>query len=300
MVLSIIIPSFNTAKITQNCLDSIYESMTKTPAGCPELDYEIIVVDNASTDGSVTMLREYQKTHPHLKLIENKTNEGYVKANNEAVKQAQGEYILFLNSDIIVLNEAIPQLLSYYQHHEDTIQFLGGKLLNKNGSPQASAGPFFSLPVIFAFLFLRGDYWGLTRYSPDTVKKVGWVSGACILTKKHYFEALSGFDEGIFMYMDEIDLLYRAHQRHFATYFYPQARFIHLGSASSQGKTFPILQVYKGYLYFYKKHSSPAALFLLKTMLELKALVGFLIGKMVRNDYLITTYEKALKLVQMD
>lgn len=289
--LSIIVISHNTKKITQQCLHSIYKSLTNT-----QLNYEIIVIDNASTDGSYNMLLKERKRHHQLKLIRNKTNTGFAKANNQGVKKAKGSYLLFLNSDTIVLNQAITKLLNFFKQREKTIGFVGGKLLNKDLSPQPSAGPFYSLAVVFGALFLKGDYWGLTRYSPRKIKEVDWVSGACIITKKSYFQKVGRFDEDIFMYMDEIDLLYRAKKRGYRVFFYPEAKFIHLGSSSSKGRTFPILQVYKGLIYFYQKHHSSLSIFWLKIMLKLKALIGMTIGRLTNNSYLIDTYEKAYRL----
>jgi GT2 family glycosyltransferase len=119
------------------------------------------------------------------------------------------------------------------------------------------------------------------------------VSGACILTKKIYYQKLKGFDRNIFMYMEEVDLLYRAKKLGLYTYFYPKAQVIHFGSASSGGKTFPILQVYRGFIFFYKKHFSLISLFFLHVILKLKAAIAYLIGKIKKDRYLIETYEKA-------
>ena len=292
-VLSIIIVSFNTKDITKNCLESVFNSLKNS-----EISYEIVIVDNDSQDGSVEMLREMQKKHPQIKLALNKINTGFGKANNQGVKLASSEYVLLLNSDTVVLDNAVEILLNFLTENEGKMHFLGGKLLNMDMTPQASSGPFYSLPVIFGALFLRGDYWNLTRYSPNSTKQVDWVSGACILTKKEYFTKLKGFDEGIFMYMEEIDLLHRARKQGFKVYFYPEARFIHLGSASSQGKTYPILQVYTGFLYLYRKHRSKLHLFLLRFMLKLKAVISIGIGRLTNNSYLTETYEKAFKLAQ--
>ncbi len=294
--LSIIVISYNTKTITQNCLDSIVKSLKKS-----QMHYEIIMVDNASTDGSQDQISKFksQNHNLNLKTLFNKKNVGFAKANNQAAKVAEGEYILFLNSDVLVLEDAIEKLLTFYKQRENTINFLGGKLLNKNLTSQPSCGPFYSLSVIFAALFLRGDYWSLTRYSPAITREVDWISGACILTKNHYFSELGGFDENIFMYMDEIDLLYRAKKRGFRVFFYPEARFIHLGSASSQGRTYPILQVYRGFIFFYKKHYSQQKLYILKIMLQLKALVGIFLGRVLNNYYLTNTYEEAFKIAQM-
>ncbi len=295
--LSIIIISYNTNKITKNCLESLYRSMQDTT-----IPYEIIVIDNHSTDKSaemITKLDGYKKDL--IKLYINKDNVGFAKANNQGISYAKGEYIFLLNSDTETLDNAVELLLDHYKTHEKEIQFLGGKLLNKDMTAQPSCGPFYTPPVIFGALFLKGDYWGLTRYSPNFAKAVDWISGACILTKKEFLEKLYGFDENIFMYMDEIDLLYRAKQRGYRVWFYPDARFIHLGSASSNGKTYPILQVYRGFTYFYKKHyKSGFSVYLLKTMLQLKSLVAILLGKLFHNSYLVKTYEQAFKIARMD
>jgi GT2 family glycosyltransferase len=298
--LSIIIISYNTKEITRKCVETVIQSLNYAH----DINTEIIVVDNGSTDGSIQVLDniKYQisniKKTNQFKIIKNRQNLGYAKANNLAAKKAKGEYLLFLNSDIEVIEDAIPRMFNFYKQKEKVFNFLGGKLLNKNMTSQPSCGPFYSLPVIFGALFLRGDYWGLTRWSPNKVKEVDWVSGACFLTKKKFFNELGGFDENIFMYMDEIDLLYRAKKNGLKVGFYPEAKFIHLGSASSQGRTQPILQVYRGFLYFYQKHFSDFHLKILKLMLKLKAYLSLLIGKILKNDYLIKTYEEALKITK--
>ncbi|MGB9882902.1 MAG: glycosyltransferase family 2 protein [Microgenomates group bacterium] len=290
--LSIIIISFNTKQITKNCLDSINRSLWKS-----KIKYEIIVVDNDSHDGSKEMLEEYAKNKLNKTIyIQTNSNLGFGKGNNLAVKKARGKYILLINSDTIVLNRSIEKLFYFYIENEEKVHFLGPKLLNSDLTPQPSAAYFFSLPVVFAALFLRGDYWGLTRFSPDKFCQVDWVSGACILTKKSYFEKLQGFDENIFMYMEEVDLLYRAKKIGLNTFFYPEAQIIHLGSTSSRGRTYPIIQVYKGFLFFYKKHHSFISLIFLHILLKIKALISYFIGKILNNKYLTETYGKAFRL----
>jgi GT2 family glycosyltransferase len=119
--------------------------------------------------------------------------------------------------------------------------------------------------------------------------------------RKASFDRLGGFDEQIFMYMEEIDLLKRAQALGMNTYFFHEAQIVHLGSASSGGKrTFPILQVYTGLIYYYKKHYGKTSQLLLKTMLQLKARLGIVIGRLTGSTYLSETYEKALTLSQKD
>lgn len=291
--LSIIVINYNTRQMTADCIRSICASLEKA-----DFRTEIILIDNASKDESVTFLQKMVKTMPgnvSLQVVGNKDNLGFARANNQGARLATGDYLLLLNSDILVLEDAIPKLFEFYKKHPE-VHFLGAKLFNRDMTPQASSAPFYTPAIVFAALFLRGDYWGLTRNSPDRFTKTGWVSGACILTKKEYYNKIEGFDEGIFMYMDEVDLLYRASEKGLSTYFYPGARFIHFGSASSKGKTYPILQVYRGFLYFYKKHYSKSDLILLRIMLKLKAAVSIIIGYIINNSYLKQTYGEAYTL----
>lgn len=304
-IFSIIIISFNTRDVTINCLQSIFDSVTAEKSTFfTKYKLQIIVVDNASSDGSPQAIEEFfqENTHESMTchLVKNADNIGFGKANNQGVQMAKGEYIFLLNSDTLVIENALEKFFDFYIQNENTKHFMGAKLLNGDKTPQPSAAPFYTPAIVFAALFLKGDYYGVSRYSPDHVKKVGWVSGACILTKKNYFQEIGGFDKDIFMYMEEVDLLYRAKQKGFDTYFFPDAQFIHFGSLSSGGKTYPILQVYKGFLFFYKKHYSPLANVLLRNMLKLKALISIFIGKITKNQYLTETYGKAYSIASMD
>ncbi len=290
--LSIVIVSYNTKKITEDCLESINRSLTGT-----KIKYEIIVVDNDSHDGSKEMLEKYSADKNNYTVYyQTNANLGFGRGNNFGVKKTNGKYILLLNSDTIVLNRSIEKLYNFYLENEKQVHFLGAKLFNRDLTPQPSACRFFTLPVVFATLLLKGDYWGLTRSSPNKFCRVDWISGACIMTTKKHYQRLGGFDKNIFMYMEEVDLLYRAKKLGLNTFFYPESQIIHFGSASSNGKTFPILQVYRGFLFFYKKHYSIFHLLVLYAILKLKALIAYLIGKIKGDQYLIKTYEQAFKI----
>lgn len=295
--LSIIIISYNTKEITKNCLLSIIKQ-----TDVKKIPLEIIVVDNNSKDSSVEMLKKFKKKYENknlkIKLLLEKENLGFTKANNKAVKTAKAPTVLFLNSDIIVLNSAIEKLYDFYKKNKSKYKFVAGKLLNKDLSPQPSCGPYYSLPVVFGTLLLRGNYWGLTRYAPNKIKEVDWASGACLLVDKETFLKLGGFDENIFMYMEEVELLFRAKKLGYKTVFFPEAKFIHLESASSKKRTYPILKVYEGFIYLYKKHHSKFELFILKLILYLKAIISLFIGKITNNKYLLETYAKAKDIVK--
>lgn len=302
MDLSIIIPSYNTAKETCECIESVYKSLRvarrETRVSNSKFTYEIIVFDNNSVDDTV---QQIQEKLPEVILIKNKENLGYGKGNNAAVRKASGETILFLNSDILVQDDAVGKLYSFFLEHEEKFQIVGARLLNRDLSLQPSAAPFFTLPVVFSALFLRGDYWGLTRYSPDGVRRVDWVSGACFMMKKKVFSELGGFDEKIFMYMEEVDLMYRAREKGYTVGFFPGAQFIHYGAFSTnkgEVRIKPVANLFKGFLYFYGKHKSAGELYMLKLMLLVKACAGMVVGQIARKPYLQKTYEEAYRLVK--
>jgi len=285
---SIIIVSYNTKQLLDDCLASVKKSIkiTKTIA-------EIIVVDNVSVDGTCEMVK---KKYPEVHLIVNRENVGFGKGNNQGIRTARGEYIILLNSDTIVQGGAIGRLVEFSKTHQKN--FVGPKLYNLDGSPQTSGGPFFTLPVVFAALFLRGDRNGMTRCSPDETRFIDWVSGACIIAPKNLFLDGLLFDEGIFMYMEEIDLLMRARKKGYRTMFYHEAHITHLGSGSSTNKRKgPVLNIYRGFLYLYKKHYNRYSVDILRFLLQLKALAAIAIGVVTRNSELKSIYAEAYTLV---
>lgn len=286
--LSIIIVSYNTKQLLEDCLNSVVNSLSGSG-----VTYEIIVVDNISTDGTRQMLAAKFKD---VRTILNDNNVGFGKANNQGINIARGKYILLLNSDTVALGNALVKLLHFCCQKNHA--FVGAKLLNNDRSAQTSCGPFLSLPVVFAALFLKGDRLGMTRFSPNKPRRVDWVSGACIMAPKTLFRDGLLFDESIFMYMEEIDLLYRAAKKGYKTYFTPSAKIVHYGAASSQKKRKqPVLNIYRGLEYFYKRHYGPVDLFLLKVLLGIKAAGAYIVGLLMGDSYLKETYAEAFKLV---
>lgn len=283
--LSIIIVSYNTKKLLTDCLTSIGESFKDSI-----VKYEIIVIDNNSTDGSYEVIK---KGFPKIKVIQNQTNVGYGRANNQGIKAAKGEVILLLNSDTLVRERGIERLYRFLMT-QDKKTIVGGKLFNVDTTPQDSCGPAYTLPVIFEALFLKGDYRHTTRYSPDNMCEVDWVMGACLMAYKETFSEVGFFDEAIFMYMDEIDFLYRAKQKGYRILFFPDAHFIHLGSGSSKGRETPIINVFKGFIYFYKKHYSIFQQIILRILLVLKSVLGIIFFSILNKKYDRNLYIRAL------
>lgn len=287
MDLSIIIPSYNTSALLERCLISIREDLKKS-----NISYEIIVVDNASTDGSPELL---SKKYPQVQLVCNTENLGYGKANNYGIRKAKGKFVLLLNSDIVVQHDAIGALYRFIKGKKKT--FAGGKLFNVDGSAQASCGPFYTIPVVALMLFAKGDYWGATRTSPTTTRSVDWVSGACLMGTKKAFEEVGLFDEGIFMYMEDIDFLYRAKRKGYGVFFYVDARFTHAGAGSSRERRTPVVNIYRGLTYFYRKHHGGASCATIRLMLTAKALAAIIGGRIMGKRDLSLIYEEAIRVV---
>ena len=287
MDLSIIIPSFNTKRLTTRCLQSILDTLKHSG-----MTFEIIVVDNASTDGSVKLLNTQ---FPQVIKILNKENVGYGTANNMGLNIAKGKYALMLNSDIDALNGSFERLYAFAESHPKS--FVGGKLYNEDGSLQPSCGPMFNLWYVFLMLFCQADTLSITRYSPNQPKRVGWVSGACLLGTKESFYDVGLFDQGIFMYMDEIEFLYRAAGKGYKVFFTPHARFIHTGAASSGNKRSPVKNIFRGLMYFYRKHKTPEEVSVLKFMLTVKAKIAILFGTVLGKPDLVQIYEEAKQMV---
>ncbi len=281
--ISIIIPSWNTKGLLRNCLKSLGSN------------WEVIIVDNGSTDGTMRMIEE---EFPKTILIKNKKNLGYGAANNQGMKKAKGDYLLLLNSDTIIKDKA-PLLMANYLKNHPQVGVVGCRLLNKDGSLQPSAGPFPSLKIAAIMLFFEHWLGDLVRSSFEKTREVDWVMGAALMIKRDILSRAGFMDEGLFMYMDEVEWAYRIKKAGYKVVFYPKAQIIHLGWGSSKsGRREPILNIYRGLIYFYKKHCPRWQLPILKLMLKLKAGGAYLLGLLLDNSYLKETYAQALKITR--
>ena len=289
MDLSIIILSFNTKDLTMSCLNSIVAQYNQ------ELDnnqFEIIVVDNASTDGSVSAISNSKfliSNKDAIKIIESKENLGFSKGCNLGTKNASGEYLLFLNSDTEIKDQGFVKMVEYLKKNEE-IGVLGAALKNEDGTSQPSAGNFYNLPNLFLMLCGRDK-----RVSPKVIQKVDWVSGASLMIKKKVFDKIGGFEKELFMYAEDMEFCYRAKKKGFLTYFYPEVMLFHKERGSSN-RTFAILNIYKGILFFYKKHKAGWEYQIVKMVLFLKAYSLKKVGQLINNKYLEETYGQALEL----
>lgn len=270
--LSIIIVSYNTESLTHQCLLSLLKSLENSP----KTSVEIIVVDNASKDGSIEMLKKHgepRTENRELKIIECNENLGFSKANNIGLAAASGRYILFLNSDIIVENVNFTDLV-YYMDKNKNVGILTISVVLKNGKPDMASHrgfptiwnsfTYFSrLEKIFSKIPRFSKYFGgyhMTHLNLNTIHEIDSPSGAFFFTRKDIMDKVGGFDVRFFMYGEDLDLSYRIKKQGFIAVYYPLFKVIHLkyksgikkGIKKTESKT-------RGHFYdamkiFYDKH----------------------------------------------
>ncbi|MBI5400092.1 glycosyltransferase family 2 protein [Candidatus Saganbacteria bacterium] len=226
--LSIIIVNFNNCKLLDECLASIYKNTHK-------ISLEIIVSDNASTDGSQAMIK---CRFPKIKLIANKDNLGFAKANNLGLKIARARYLMLLNDDTIVKDSSLDRLVSFMDVRTK-VGACGPKLLNVDGTVQRQGG------------ILGKKFWLAKTPAP-----VNFVIGAALVVRREVVDQVGLMDENLFFYNEDLDWCLRIRRAGWKIYFVPEAEIIHYGGYSSQRAFIPRLFVagLRGGLYFSRKH----------------------------------------------
>ena len=277
-MISIIILSYNTQELLKNCLNSLFLHTQ---------DVEVIVVDNDSKDGSAVMVK---KEFPKVVLVENKENVGFSKGCNIGAAQAKGEHLLFLNSDTeFVDRSTVDTMLAVLR---EKVGIVGGLMENPDGSLQRSFGAFYTLPHVAKMIFL-GERGELSGQNLKQKQATDWVSGGFMLVKRSVFEEVGGFDEQIFMYVEDVDFCFRVKKAGYQVLVAPLAKIKHIGHGSSN-RTFAIVQIYKGLSYFYKKHKSSVEYLGLLSMLRLKGYLAIFFGTIMRKPELVARYKEAL------
>jgi N-acetylglucosaminyl-diphospho-decaprenol L-rhamnosyltransferase len=275
---SLIIVNWNTCDLLADCLHSI-ERATEG------LDLEIIVVDNASTDGSQTMV---QQQFPHVCLITNVENVGFARANNQGLAMSRGRYALLLNSDTLVTPGSF-QTLVRLADTKPRAGIVGAQLLNLDGSFQASHTPFPNLWREFLILsgvgrMLYGRWY--PSHGPEEDKgpqMVDYVEGACMLVRREAFEDVGGLDEGYFMYAEEVDWCYAMQEKGWQVWYQPAAMVIHLGGGSSQNRR-PQREgtLYRSRVRFFRKHYGGKAVCLLKMQIYSLTVIKIIVHRLLR------------------
>jgi GT2 family glycosyltransferase len=247
MTLSIIIVNWNTRALLADCLDSISRT-------AQDIDYEIIVSDNGSTDASDELCRE---RFPQAVFLANGSNLGFAAANNRGLAVARGDYCLLLNSDTVVLPGALQSAVAYLDKHAET-GGLGCMLLSPGGDVQRSVEQSASLWGSLRYhLHLGAPEHKRREYYDCEHPRVDYVSGAFLLLRREALTAAGQFDEQFFMYAEEADLCLRIRQAGYAIAYSPAAKIVHLGGGSASSSRARSVQRLVSRLRFLKKHRAP-------------------------------------------
>lgn len=253
VILSIIIVSYNVKFLLEQCLHSVSKAISNYSTS-------VIIVDNASTDGSV----EYLKARfPAFHFITNNVNDGFARANNQALKVATGKYILFLNPDTIVPENTFFKCIDFMELHPEA-GAMGVKMLNGNGeflkeskrgfpSPAASFWKLTGVIKFFPHSKLFAKYY-LGHLDDNSTHEVEVLSGAFMFVKKEVLDKTGGFDERFFMYAEDIDLSYRILKAGFKNYYYAEVSITHYKGSSTKKDFRNVKLFYKAMSQFARKH----------------------------------------------
>lgn len=250
--LTVSIVSYNSLNFLRDCLNSILENP-------PSLKYEIIVVDNASADGSCELV---QKNFPQVKLLRNSKNTGFAAANNKAISKTNSKYILLINSDCKVYKNSLDNLVSFMEKNKK-VGIAGPKIINSDGSVQLSCRKF---PSIFNAAFHTiltnivpnnpfSRKYKLADVNRDTPFEVDWVSGSAMIIRRKALEDTGLIDERYFMYVEDLDLCYRMWQKSWKVYYYPCANILHhIGGSSGNSELKACFRMQRSVFYFFWKN----------------------------------------------
>jgi GT2 family glycosyltransferase len=252
MDISVIIVSWNTKALLDQCLRSIYETVSVEDLKA----IEIYVVDNASSDGSPEMVEEL---YPSVRLVSNTENIGFARANNQVIREVESRYILMLNPDTILLPGAIRSLVRFMDSHPEA-GAAGPRLLNPDHSLQTSCYPVPTISREFWRLFHldrvhRYGTYDMSSWGEQTVQEVGVIQGACLLLRRSALNQVGYLDEDYFIYTEEVDLCYRLRCAGWKLWWIPEAEVIHYGEQSTkQLAPEMFLRLYESKIIFFRKH----------------------------------------------
>ncbi|MDD5687521.1 MAG: glycosyltransferase family 2 protein [Elusimicrobia bacterium] len=296
-LLSISIVSYNTKDLLYNCLKSIYTQIR-------DINFEVIVVDNNSSDGSQEMVK---KEFSQVRLILNTVNNGFGKANNQAIRESKGKYILLLNSDTVIINDIVKKMIDFMESNLQT-GVAGCKLLRPDMTIQPMTNFAFNIWTEFARFFnLKKIIYfipGLAKFTAkyfakfmgknyksyfnsylvqNKVQKVDYVSGACLMARKNVVMDIGLFDEKFFLYYEDVDLCLRIKQKGWIINLLPETGIVHHIGQSSKKELWKISgSMNASMYYYYKKHNSFIEVLLIK-IIAISALS-------LRNIYLLIFY----------
>ncbi len=254
--LSVVVVNYNVVYFLEQCLNSVI-------AASKNLNVEVFVVDNNSVDGSVELVQE---KFPQVKLIVNKENTGFSKANNQAIRLSSGRYILLLNPDTVVEEDTFEKTIKFMDEHPDS-GGLGVRMIDGKGKflPESKRGfpsPWVAFCKIFGLskLFPKSKTFGqyhLGYLSEFEINEIDVLSGAFMLMRKETLDKVGHLDETFFMYGEDIDLSYRIKLGGYKNYYFPETKIIHYkGESTKKSSVNYVFVFYKAMVIFAKKHLS--------------------------------------------
>lgn len=267
MLLSVVIVNWNTRDMLAQCLQSI---LTDREQQARQPSIEVFVVDNASSDGSVQMIKE---RFPWVRLIENVENLGFAQANNQAIGLARGRYILLLNSDTEVHAGALTALIDFMEK-TPAAGGAGAYLLNADGTLQPACHPMLTpwrefLRLIFLDRFLHVAVYSPGWWQTEEPRRTEVIKGACLMLRRMALDQVGLLDGSYFMYTEEVDLCYRLTQAGWQLWWVPAAKVTHFGEASSrQVARTMYVQLYRSKIQFYRKYGGDRRADLFKRLLR--------------------------------
>ena len=280
--LSVAIVSYNAREELASCLTALYAYTSRHTL-------EIIVADNASTDGSLDMIEE---RFPEVVTIRCEDNLGFAKASNRCWRIATESLVLFLNSDTVVSEGALDRMADF-MNERTQVGALGPLLLNEDGSVQMSFGRMHGLVSEFIQKCLNRGYAngtgplrGYVTRQHSRERNPDWISGACLMTRRELLEHVGGFDEKFFLYSEDVDLCARLRATGKTVLFTPEVKVKHLkGRSTSKTVERTLLESHRSRLYFYSKHYGRWRLLLLKSYLTVKLKLASLFRPELRRTY---------------
>ncbi|MBN1136181.1 MAG: glycosyltransferase family 2 protein [Anaerolineae bacterium] len=238
---TVVIVSWNVRDLLRRCLRSILDSRAADSGGppSPHLQIEVVVVDNASGDGSAEMVRA---EFPQVRLIANEENRGFTAANNQGLATGQGRYLMVLNPDTELASDTLATMADYLEEHP-RVGVMGPQLRYADGRLQPSRRRFPTLTTALFESTVLGEWWPDNRFArryrmadtpDDAIQTVDWLVGACLLVRREAYEEAGGLDEGFFMYSEEIDWCRRIKSAGWEVVYLPTATVIHHEGKSSE------------------------------------------------------------------